>query len=169
GLRRLSGVLAGIGSRGSGAGGPPRSGTGSMEQLRRELIEIVAPVDPGVAAAADVHLVLDAVLVQQLGEGLGALDEEVLVADADREQLDVLVDLIGLLEERLVALLELPGVAAEGRGAPEADVAELARVGQQDAEGLAAAHREPGDGAVLGALERPVVLLDVGDDVLEQL
>src|SRR5262245_41696703 len=126
----------------------------------------MAPVDPGVAAAADVQLVLDAVLRQQAGEGLRTFGEAVLVADADRDQLDRLVDLIGLLEERLVALLELLGVAAEEAGAPDADVAEFAGVGGEDADGLAAAHREPGDRAVLGALEHPVMLLDEGDDVL---
>ncbi len=38
----------------------------SLEQPRRELAEVVSPVDPGMPAAADVNLVLDAVLVQSL-------------------------------------------------------------------------------------------------------
>ena len=43
--------------------GPGLTGFDSLEQPWGELAEIVPPVDPGVAAAADVDLVLDAVLV----------------------------------------------------------------------------------------------------------
>ena len=56
-------------------------GIGSTEQLGRELVEVVAPVDPGVAAAADVQLVFDAVLLQRLGQALGAVEQAILVAD----------------------------------------------------------------------------------------
>jgi hypothetical protein len=35
-----------------------------LEQLRREIVQIVSPVDPGVSTAADMKLVLDAVLFQ---------------------------------------------------------------------------------------------------------
>ena len=43
--------------------GPGLTGFDSLEQPWGELAEVVPPVDPGVAAAADVDLVLDAVLV----------------------------------------------------------------------------------------------------------
>src|SRR5207245_8266244 len=65
----------------------------TLEQQRRELVQVVPPVDPAVSAAADVQLVLAAVLLQDLRQGFGAVVGKVLVADADREQLHRLVDL----------------------------------------------------------------------------
>ena len=62
-----------------------------------QLVQVVPPVDPGVAAAADVQLVLDPVLLQHLRQAFEPATSEVLVADADREQLDRLVDLVGVL------------------------------------------------------------------------
>src|SRR5215831_7852484 len=47
----------------------------SLEQLRREIVQVVPPVNPGVSAAADVQLVLDAVLFQQLGQVFGAFHQ----------------------------------------------------------------------------------------------
>ena len=45
----------------------------SSEQTRRQLVQVVPPVDPGVSAAADVQLVLDAVLLEQLRQALRAV------------------------------------------------------------------------------------------------
>jgi HEAT repeat protein len=72
------------------------------EQSWGQVAEVVPPVDPGVSAAADVQLVLDPVLLQQFRQGLRAGQGKVLVADADRKELDGLVD---LLREPLLAIL----------------------------------------------------------------
>src|SRR5205823_6267036 len=70
----------------------PSSEDLSSEQLRRELVQVVSPVDPGVAAAAEMELVLDPLLLQQRRQILRSGQEEVLVTDADREQLHQPVD-----------------------------------------------------------------------------
>ena len=67
--------------------GPGLTGFASLEQPWGELAEVVPPVDPGVAAAADADLVLDAVLVEHFRQALRASQREVLVTGADREQL----------------------------------------------------------------------------------
>src|SRR5947209_6622935 len=54
---------------------------------------------------------------------------------------------------------------AEDAGAEDADVSELVQVRDGDVQGLAAAHREAGDGAVFAIGEHAIVLLDVGHDV----
>jgi hypothetical protein len=46
-----------------GETGPGLTGFASLEQPWSELAEVVPPVDPGVAAAADVDLVFDAMLI----------------------------------------------------------------------------------------------------------
>src|SRR5437762_3117745 len=98
---------------------------GSAEQLRGEVAQVVPPVDPGVAAAADVQLVLDAVLGEDLRQRLRAGKGEVLVADTDREQLHRPVHLVGAAEEVRVTLFEVFGVLPADAGAPDADVGEL--------------------------------------------
>src|SRR5579884_1120580 len=95
----------------------------SAEQPRREIVEVVSPVDPGVPAAADVQLVLDAVLFQHFRQLLRAGEGEVLVSDADREQLHRLVDLVGAFEEGRVSLLEVVGISTDA-GTPDAHVGE---------------------------------------------
>src|SRR4051812_27435321 len=92
-----------------GSGGPLADATSSPrvlpEQLRRELIEIVPPVDPRMAAAGDPQLVLDPALLEDLGQGLRAGQGEVLVADDDLQALDRAVGPVLRGEELLVLLL----------------------------------------------------------------
>src|SRR6266436_331655 len=66
--------------------------TCSLKEARGELVQIVSPVDPCVASVRKPQLVLDAVLFQQLRKVLGAVEQEVLVANRDVKPLDRLVD-----------------------------------------------------------------------------
>src|SRR5581483_7944043 len=99
------------------------------------------PVDPRVSAAADVKLMLDAVLFEQLVQILGSLDQESLIAAADRKQLHGAVDLVGAVETRGVPLHELLG-RTEDRRTPDADVAKLVGMARDDSQRLTAAHRQ---------------------------
>src|SRR5262245_38751286 len=83
------------------------------------------PVDPSVAATGHLQFVLDAVLLEHAGQGLGPGQGEVLVAHRDFEQLHRLVHVCRVLEEDLVLLLECLRVAAEQAGAPDRHVTEV--------------------------------------------
>ena len=69
------------------------------EHQRRDLAQVMPPDHPLVAALGDAERVLDVVLGQSLVERLAAVQREVVLADADPEQLELLVDEIGVLEE----------------------------------------------------------------------
>src|SRR5947209_6404719 len=62
-----------------------------LEQLRRELVEIVPPVDPGVRAGALFEACVEAVLLQKFHRGLAVGDETVVGAGAEPDQLQSLL------------------------------------------------------------------------------
>lgn len=95
---------------------PTLGGFASLEDPWDELAEVVPPVDPRVAAATDVNLVFDAVLVQHFRQALRARQCEVFVTDADREQFHRMIDRVGTGQEVGIMFLPLRGVTAEETG-----------------------------------------------------
>src|SRR5712692_3351874 len=78
--------------------------SGLLEQLRRELIEGVAPVDPGVSAG---RFVEDGVETMPLQHGHGAargFNQEVVLARGEPQELKTFLQL-GVLQRILVSLL----------------------------------------------------------------
>src|SRR5215510_13192675 len=75
------------------------SGAVRFEQRLRIVAKVVAPVDPGMTAAADAQIVFDPALLQNLRQVFRPGEGEVLVPDADREELDLLVGLVGVVEQ----------------------------------------------------------------------
>src|SRR5262245_54116833 len=85
------------------------SGAVRFEQRLRVVAKVVAPIDPGVTAAADAQIVFDPALLQYLSQVFRPGEGEVLVPDADREELDLLVGLVGVVEQGGRPLLEIGG------------------------------------------------------------
>src|SRR5687767_8123137 len=63
----------------------------SLEQQRRELRQVVAPVQPGMAALALDVLRREAMPLEQFDRGSRRLDQEIVLASAQPEQLEPLL------------------------------------------------------------------------------
>ena len=79
-----------------------------LEQQRRELRQVVAPVEPGVAALGLPGGHVELVLPEHVDGRLGGLDEEVLLAAAEPDELQALVGALSgdfkSIEPNLLAL-----------------------------------------------------------------
>src|SRR5205814_2881799 len=80
-----------------------RSRARSLEQLRRELVQVVLPVDPGVAALAFLEDRVQAQLLQQIHRLAGLVEQEILRAGAEPEHLQALLR-PGVVELALILL-----------------------------------------------------------------
>ena len=121
-----------------------------LEQLRRELIEVVAPVRPGVPTRALLERRGEAVPLEQLHGALGRRQQEIVGAGGEPEQLQTFFRR-RVVERRLVPLLPRrvgrrrrspapdrgppPKVPNQSR-AEDADVGELIEMGNRDVERL---------------------------------
>ena len=74
-----------------------------LKQHLQVVMQVPAPVDPGVAATGRLQRVLDAVTSQDVVQVLRAGQREVLVADDQRQHLRRGVDLRGILQQRAAA------------------------------------------------------------------
>ena len=88
----------------------------------------------------------------------------VVLADADPQQLQLLVGGRRILEEVRIVLLDVLRA-----GAHHDNAVELVGIGEADRHRLAAAHRQAADGAVVGVLQRPELLLDERNHVVQQI
>src|SRR6476661_7153796 len=101
----------------------------SLEQLRRELVEVLLPVDPRVAALALLEDRVQPHLLQQVDRLAGLVEQEVLRAGTEPEQLQSLLG-VGVVELALELLFPVDHVAEQEARAEDADVAVVLQVGQ---------------------------------------
>src|SRR5437762_8667567 len=133
----------------------------SLEQLRREFREVVAPVQPRVRALALDEHGIEAVLLQQRHRILCRRDQPVVFAGAEPEEVEAFFER-GVVERGDVALLPRVGgrrrrrdggrraaAAVDDARAEHADVRELLEIRNRDVQRLVAAHRVAGDRAAL--------------------
>mgnify|MGYP003291120470 CR=1 FL=1 len=142
-----------------------------FEEFLGEVFEVDAPVAPDVAAGGLEVGVFEAFAVEVFAELGVAVVEEVGLADGDVVEFRVVGEegvelLVGVLVHLRGDVAAFGAVDVEA-GAEESDVVEGLGVVQRELEGVAAAHREAGNGPACGGLYRTVVLVDEGDDVLE--
>src|SRR5262245_28256957 len=79
-----------------------------LEELRRELVQVVSPVDPRMAAFSFSGYRRESVLLEQVHGAAAAVKQEVIFADADPEKLQPFFQ-IGVIE--LGLMLFEPGFA----------------------------------------------------------
>src|SRR5258706_6693198 len=114
---------------------------GSSKKLRGEFVEVIAPVNPGVAACALLVDGIETVALEQVHRLARARHQKIGGAGSEPEQLLRLLPL-SVIQFSLVLLFPAGQVALEDGGAENADVGEILEVRQRDAQGLPAAHRE---------------------------
>src|SRR5262249_25118372 len=134
-----------------------------LEKLRCELVQIVAPIDPRMAAIAFARDRREAALLEQFHRAAAGAEQEVILADAHPEQPQSLFQ-VGVVELGLLSLnpsfsggcnlcrgirrwraaraRSLTRKDVEQARTEDADVTELLQIRQRDVERLIAAHRE---------------------------
>jgi iron complex outermembrane receptor protein len=139
------------------------------EQAGGEIVEVLAPVRPDVAVRALVVDVADTVFVEhRAGRGDGPV-EKVVLAHRVVDQPHVVR---GALEGRVVLGFErrhLALVLHAQAHAEDPDIVEYLGVSEAEAQSMGAAHREPGHGPGSGARDRPVIGVDVRNQVAQQI
>src|SRR6266851_5373011 len=78
--------------------------SGSLEQLRRELIEVVAPVDPGVGAGRFDEHGIETMPLQHGHGAAGSFNHEVVLARGEPQELETFLQ-FGVVERILVSFL----------------------------------------------------------------
>src|SRR6185295_12968571 len=117
----------------------------SLEQLRRELREILAPVDPGMTACRFLVVDVEAVLLQHRDGRLRRIEQEVVLAGREPDETEV------VLRGGIVELCRMRGLPArvvrdaEDAGAENSDVAVAREIAERDVERLRTAHRQTRD------------------------
>src|SRR5262249_28175639 len=87
-----------------------------LEQLGCELVEVLLPVDPGVAAGSLLEGRSETVLFEQLDGLTGPGQQEVLLAGGEPQELQPLPG-VGFVEPLRVVLLPVLGLAEDDPGA----------------------------------------------------
>src|SRR5262249_36201238 len=140
-----------------------------LKELRRELAQVVAPIDPRMAAFTLPRDRREAMLLEKLNRALAGGEQEIVFADADPQQPQPFFQ-IGIVELGLMLLAprlsgggDLRRSVRRRRAAPcrslarqdieqarteDADVTELLQIRQRDVERLIAAHSEAPNPAV---------------------
>src|SRR5437588_8830913 len=113
-----------------------------LEYALEEVVEVVAPVRGVVGVAVHIPDVRHVLLLHIEMHALADSDEPVLISTGEPEQLE-------LLFGRRRVWQKLSRGFRVRRGREAADPAERVEVRQPEIQGLAAAHRETGDGAMV--------------------
>src|SRR5262249_18342157 len=107
-----------------------------LEQSRSELVQVVAPDNPGMLAFARVEFEFDLVLVQQLRQPLRILETGILAADGDPEQLNFSVRGGGIGEDVREDFFRI--TRTRHAGAEDSDPTEQIEMREPDVQRLAA-------------------------------
>src|SRR4051812_9668139 len=116
----------------------------SLEELRHELVQVVAPVDPGMPSGAFLEHRREAVLLEQIDGRLRGRDQSVVLARGEPQHLDTLLQ-GGVVEHLCVRRFPLRGALCGGG---------CGRGGRWGGRGLGAGGRGGGGGRG-GAPYRP--------------
>ena len=133
----------------------------SLECLLHEPVERLFPFWGVVAVGGYVPDVRDFVLLQVGVHTLADVDEAIFVAAGEPEEFQLLGG-SGVRQQ-------FGGLLGVGRGGETADPRKLVHVTEPEVQGLAAAHRETGKGAMLAVRLRAVTGFNGGDDVIQQI
>src|ERR1044071_5536507 len=82
----------------------PETSSGLLEQLRGELVEVIAPVDPGVGARGFVENGTEPVVLQHRHGATSGFNQEIVLARREPEQLKTFLQ-PGVVQRFLVPLL----------------------------------------------------------------
>ena len=134
----------------------------SAENPLREVIEVAGPGLGGVAFVVDIPDVRHVALLEVDVDALRDVDEPVLVAAGEVQELQL------RLRRRRIRH-ELGGRPGVRRGGERPDPREGVEVPEPEVQGLPAAHREAGQGPVFAIRERGVLRLDRGNQMVQQV
>jgi len=119
-----------------------------MEQLRREFVQIIAPINPRMRTGGFEENGVEPVFLEHFNRGPRGVDQKIVFAGAEPKKLQPFLQ-VGVVQNGLVLFLPAwtfrrwrigPRNNSENARAIHTDVGELLEMGDGDVQGLSAAH-----------------------------